>query len=226
MPPRKKGKLTDLQRRFAIEYALDHVAVRAAIRAGCSPASARTTAWQWMNWPEYAHVRELCDQILDDRLADVQTVRRSQYRELDLLTRARPVATGLKIKEALENAELVKEARTEAAETGRHYIEILLEMVLDETELAAVTITSISYFQGGDGQGQGVTLKFKAWNKPQCISTMLKYYGQVPEKAPEDDEDAQREFEKSYREAQRNFEVEDDLADESPDEPEAPAVAA
>lgn len=211
MPPRKKGKLTDLQRRFAIEYALDQCAKRAAIRAGCPPAGARTTAWEWLNLPEYAHVRAACDEQLDRRLDEVKAIRRDQFRELDRLSRAQTIVTGLKIKEALQNKSLIAVAEAEATKTGRDKHQILMEMVLDEDELAAVTLSSISYFQGAESDGQGVTLKFKTWNKPQASGLVLKHFGQLPEAPPADDAEEEAAFEKAYVEARRNFEVEEGI---------------
>src|SRR5579863_9012065 len=92
MPRKRPGVvLTDMQRKFCHEYAIDLNATQAAIRAGYSEDSARSTASHLLDKPEIrAYVEKLQEDAFlrlritkDDILAELARIAFSEIEEED-----------------------------------------------------------------------------------------------------------------------------------------------
>lgn len=150
--PRTKGVLTAQQRKFIAAYVADPgSATRAAIKAGCSPKSARHQGSQWRNAPEYQHVQDALEMALADRLIDAQSTRRMCF---------------LALKRIIENPVPAEKLRRVVAE-GKN-----IDEELEPEELRLISGMTLSKFQD-----EGVTLSVKGWPLIQAIAQMLKHFG-------------------------------------------------
>lgn len=151
-PPLARKKFTPLQRAFVAEFVRDKNGTKAAIRAGCEPANARSMAYEWRNLPEFRHVQDAIDLALSDCLIDAKATRRRCYLELTRI--AFGVIPIQKLRDVLNDP------------TKK------VEDVLEEEELALLAGFTMSKFQDS-----GITISPKQWHKIQAINLLLKHFG-------------------------------------------------
>jgi phage terminase small subunit len=159
-----RRNLSKKQRLFVDEYLVDFNATQAAIRAGYSPKSARTTASQNLR---KAAVKEAIAEVSAPRLAALE----------------------LSAEEVL--AELARVARANLLDYMRFDDRGMPEVDLSGlTRDKAAAIRDIEVEAFGEGRGEGRRIRFKMHDKLAALDRLARHYGLFREAMSPADEDA------------------------------------